>query len=141
MPNHFHFLIYTRFDFDPQKLTKSLKILLSSYTKAINIQNKTSGSLFQQHTKAKYLSYESKYDTDYGLICFNYIHQNPFIAGLVKKIEDWEFSSFRDFIGLCNGTLCNMDFTCNLLNLPKDVKDLYNLSYNNINSIHIESIF
>lgn len=29
-----------------------------------------------------------------------YIHQNPFRAGLVKKLEDWEYSSYREYLGL-----------------------------------------
>ena len=28
-------------------------------------------------------------------------------AGLVKKMEDWSYSSFKDYAGLRNGTLCN----------------------------------
>jgi hypothetical protein len=28
-----------------------------------------------------------------------YIHLNPLFAGLVKKAEDWEFSSYRDYLG------------------------------------------
>jgi len=40
-------------------------------------------------------------------VCFNYIHNIPVKAGLVKKPEDWEFSSYADIIGLRNGTLAN----------------------------------
>jgi len=29
----------------------------------------------------------------------------PVEAGLVKRPEDWEFSSYREYIGLRNGTL------------------------------------
>ena len=29
-----------------------------------------------------------------------YIHQNPVRAGLVKKLEDWEYSSYREYLGL-----------------------------------------
>jgi len=29
-------------------------------------------------------------------------------AGLVTKMEDWLYSSFRDYVGLRNGTLCNI---------------------------------
>jgi hypothetical protein len=34
-----------------------------------------------------------------------YIHKNPVAAGLVKKPEHWEFSSYQDFAGLRNGKL------------------------------------
>jgi len=140
MPNHFHLLVFSPVSFDSKEFADKFKILLSSYTRAVNKQQKNTGSLFQQHSRAKCLSYESKSDTDYGLICFNYIHQNPYLAGLVKKIEDWEFSSIRDYLGLRNGTLCNKEFSIKTLGLPLSVKELYKLSYNNINRKKIELI-
>ncbi|HEX7356632.1 MAG TPA: hypothetical protein VF270_02850, partial [Ignavibacteriaceae bacterium] len=39
-----------------------------------------------------------------------YIHQNPLRRQLVNKIEDWEFSSYRDYAGLRTGTLVNKEF-------------------------------
>lgn len=113
MPNHFHFLINTNQEsikkvkvgiVEMSQLSKVLRVMLSSYTKAINNQENRSGSLFRQKTKAKLLD-ES--DAEYPFICFNYIHQNPMKAGLVQKMEDWEFSSFRDYCGMRKGTLCN----------------------------------
>jgi hypothetical protein len=41
--------------------------------------------------------------------CFHYIHQNPLVAGMVSKIEDWKYSSFKDYAVLRNGTLCNKE--------------------------------
>ena len=130
MPNNFHFLIVTLADFKHGDFANEFKIMLSSYSQAINKQEKRSGSLFQQNSKSKCLTYEtSRNTTDYGLICFNYIHQNPVVSGLVNKIEDWEFSSFKDFIGLRKGTLCNKNLAIKLFNLPLNSKDLYDLSY------------
>lgn len=37
----------------------------------------------------------------------NYIHQNVIKRGLVKSIDQWEFSSYRDYTNLQAGTLCN----------------------------------
>ncbi len=37
----------------------------------------------------------------------HYIHQNAWKAGLVSKMEDWKYSSFPDYCGFRNGTLCN----------------------------------
>ena len=87
MPNHFHFLIYTPMNFENSKFSNEFRILLSSYTRAINKQENRTGSLFQQNSKAKCLTYDSKRSPDYGLICFNYIYQNPLLAGLVEKME------------------------------------------------------
>lgn len=44
----------------------------------------------------------------------NYIHQNPVKGGLVKSMEQWEFSSYRDYTNLRTGTLCNKQLGFNL---------------------------
>lgn len=83
------------------------------------------GSLFQQKTKAVCVNADPDYS--YALTAFHYIHQNPMRAGLVKKMEDWEFSSFKDYLGLRAGKLCNQSLAGRLLDL--DVKHLYKESY------------
>ena len=141
MPNHFHLMVYvntenvdlfndscsTTLSCTTTKSTKyrdlnnSIGVMLTSYTKAVNKQQKRSGSLFRQHTKAECITkiqdsnpsffgnqmaiYPAEYE--YPQICFNYIHNNPVSARLVKKPEDWEFSSYRDYCGLRNGKLIN----------------------------------
>jgi len=89
MPTHFHFLVFIK---SPQveKLKQNIGILLSSYTKAMNLIHNRHGSMFQRHTKAKHVD-----DDDYLITLLTYIHQNPVRNGLVKKLEDWEFSSYR----------------------------------------------
>lgn len=60
----------------------------------------------------------------YDFYCFHYIHQNPVVAGLVNKPEDWEFSSYRDYIGKRNGTFMNKKLTLKVLDLNIDeIKD------------------
>lgn len=147
MPNHFHLMIYvnqleaefkvaasgsatqsraptiTRVD----SFQKSIGIMLASYTRAINKQNRIKGSLFRQKTKAECLNHingitPSFYNTNSGTkihidnpeeqypqICFNYIHENPVRAKLVKNMTDWEYSSAKDYAGLRNGTLINKE--------------------------------
>ena len=104
-----------------QTLNKSIAILLTSYTRAINIQENRSGSLFKPHTKAECLTkangstpsfYGSRINVripekEYPQVCFNYIHQNPVNANLVKLPEEWEFSSYPDYCGIRNGKLIN----------------------------------
>jgi putative transposase len=124
MPNHFHFMIYAdeRCDskikqggiyLDP--ITNSVRKLLSGYARIYNNQYRQTGSLFRQKTKAKCISaIEIKPNSpdlvqDYYVNCFHYTHQNPFVANLVEKLEDWEFSSFQDYAGIRNGTLCEKD--------------------------------
>ena len=111
MPNHFHLMLL------PKELpivvvhplARKIGTLLSSYSRAINIQENRTGSLFQQKAKAIKISSINEFDdkSDYLSTCFHYIHQNPLKAGLVKKMEDWEFSSFNDYAGFRDGTLIN----------------------------------
>jgi putative transposase len=106
-------------------LNDSIGLLLRSYTRAINNQENRTGSLFRNPTKAECIT---KWDgntptyfntafgaqinvhfpeKEYPQVCFNYIHNNPVKAGLVKNAEEWEFSSYRDYFGLRNGKLIN----------------------------------
>src|SRR5215470_3470363 len=82
MPNHFHFFIHsdqksvaTKTVGGKQKnvLSEGIRILLSSYAQAINNQNRSTGSLFQQNTKVKAIV---SGDANYDLTCLHYIHQN-----------------------------------------------------------------
>jgi len=126
MPNHFHLLVYSKPDIIPEKFSKDLRIMLSSYAHAINIQEKRTGSLFQQHSKIKRLENSHKIINshvgnnldEYAETCFYYIHQNPVKARLVQKPEDWEMSSFREYVGLVKKILCNKSLAYKLLNIP-----------------------
>lgn len=104
MPDHFHFSVYVKSK-DSILIKKSIGLLLSSYTKAINKSYSRVGSLFKQHTKTKLIEDENNL-----LIVIAYIHQNPLRKNLVSLIEDWEFSSYQDYIFLRNGTLVDKTF-------------------------------
>ncbi len=97
MPNHYHFIIQVRCDDFGRK---AMQPLMVSYTKAINRQEGRVGSLFQGPFQAR------RVETDGDLVHLSrYIHLNPVTAGYVAHPEDWEFSSYRDYIGLRTGTL------------------------------------
>jgi len=129
-------MIHTHIDLHSKQLSEGIRIMLSSYTKAINKQGGRTGSLFQQNSKAKALiscgtssRCATTSSSDYAITCFYYIHQNPLKANLVSKMEDWEFSSFKDYVGLRNGKLCNQLLAKELLDLPDNNNELYDLSY------------
>ncbi len=153
MPNHFHFMVYvnhfvlplvdrslkgyspsatssrarTNTTIKTQSLQHSIGVMLASYTRAVNNQNKCTGSLFRSETKAICLTQNDKaaraYYVDKGVtsiniqqpeqqypnICFNYINLNPVKDKLVKKCEEWEFSSYPDIVGLRNGKLISRE--------------------------------
>lgn len=132
MPNHFHFLIHANAQstvvikdgsFERQKFSQGVKQLLSSYTKAINKQEQRTGSLFQQKTKAICVTG----NTNYAANVFHYIHQNPLKARLVSKMEEWEHSSFKDYLCLRKSTLCNIALAKEKLSINFD--RLYEESY------------
>jgi putative transposase len=107
MPNHFHFLIYVK-SAELDMIKKNIGILLSSYAKAINKSYGRVGSLFQEHSKTKLIDNE-----EYLLVTIGYIHQNPIRKNLIKNLEDWEFSSYRDYIDFRKGTLIDKSFVKN----------------------------
>lgn len=145
MPNHFHLMLYVHdleIEVDSSEgvgssegvtpsdaltktktrtLNESIGILLRSYTRAINKQENSTGSVFRKETKAECLTnangitpsfYGSHINVripekEYPQACFNYIHQNPVKANLVKLPEEWEFSSYPDYSGMRDGKLIN----------------------------------
>ncbi len=125
MPNHFHLMVQPRLDFIQVNFSHDLKILLRSYARAVNNQERKTGSLFQQNTKIKPL----KTGLNYPFICFHYIHQNPMKAGLVSKMEKWEMSSFRDYMGTGSEILCNKGLAYDLLEIPASPEDFIEQSY------------
>ncbi len=152
MPNHFHWLVFTRseaceksnfikprkqyletnFD-DPnpdhqQNLSKAIAVMLRSYTRAVNLQEKRTGSLFRHKTKAKDARIEGlvclegpnrrqffKYGNEYALQCFEYIHQNPVEAGLAASSLLWPYSSAKVYHGNQTALFCNKPLTRYLL--------------------------
>jgi putative transposase len=139
MPNHFHLMIsvscveveiseqvtQSHLLTKTRSLNDSISIILRSYTRAIQKQEHTTGSLFQNRTKALCLTesqgvspayFNSHFgmmgnldlpETNYLNVCFDYIHNNPVNGGLVKNPEDWEFSSYRDYFCGRKGNLIN----------------------------------
>ena len=146
MPNHFHLMVYVHTleieVSDPDEgnktsgitpkacnLNKSIGILMSSYTRAINLQENRSGSLFRVHAHAECLTKPAQTtpsffitpfgtvinrhlpEEEYPQVCFNYIHFNPVKAKLVREVQDWEYSSYPDYCGMRNGKLVNKNRT------------------------------
>lgn len=129
MPNHFHLMVLVKDDLSEgfilsetlttKTINDSIGVMLRSYTRAINKQENFSGSLFRKETKAECVNSpsfkfsqgftlsETLTEKQYPQVCFDYIHQNPVKAGIVKKAEDYEFSSAKDYAGLRNNKLTN----------------------------------
>ena len=100
MPNHFHLLVQPHSD----QLSRQMQRLCISYTKAVNKRYGRVGPLFQGQFQAVQVD-----RNDYLLHLTRYIHLNPVEAGQVERAQDWEFSSYQDYIGLRQGTLATPD--------------------------------
>jgi len=116
-----------------RSINNSIAILLRSYTRAINKQENTSGSLFKSHTKAECLNchkgltpsffnengattiniQDSK--KQYPQVCFDYIHQNPVKAKMVTFETDYEFSSAKDYAEIRKGNLIDKKVALNFI--------------------------
>jgi putative transposase len=140
MPNHFHLMVFVREKeikvtthtvtsshgvSKKRTINDSIGIMLRSYTRAINKQEKFTGKLFREKTKAECLNCPNgvtpnffienggpsiniqNSEIQYPQVCFNYIHQNPVKANLVSIETDYEFSSARDYAGIRDGKLIN----------------------------------
>ncbi|MGH2568226.1 MAG: transposase, partial [Bacteroidota bacterium] len=112
MPNHYHLLLRMTKEVD---FSDAMKKLLISYTKAINKKYQKVGHLFQGSFKAKLVD-----SPEYFLHLSRYIHLNPRIAGLVKYPQEWEFSSYREYLGLRKNELVMTEF---ILSQFRDLKD------------------
>ncbi|NEP16125.1 MAG: transposase [Leptolyngbya sp. SIO4C1] len=102
MPNHYHFLVRLR----EENLSQKMQAFTLSYTKAINRRYRRCGSLFQGRFQAIHVAKE-----DYLFTLTRYIHLNPVKAKLVQRPEDWEFSSYQEYIDLRQQTLPNLNQT------------------------------
>lgn len=98
IPNHFHLLIKQNSELPIGKLI--LKVC-TGYSMYFNKKYDRVGSLFQDQFKAALVD-----DNSYLVWLSAYIHQNPKVAGLVDKPEDYKWSSYREFIkgerGICD---------------------------------------
>ena len=142
MPNHFHLLIYVE---DAKSLPsgkmqipeRKIGTFQSSYTRAINIQEKRTGSLFQAKCKVLQTSAE------HALTCFNYIHQNPLKAGLCRSLDAWNYSSFKEYLDSENfaKSICAREVAYNLLGIPKLKESFLMQSSKDIIEKNITNIF
>lgn len=86
MPNHYHLMIETL----KTSLSKIMHVINNSYVKYFNTKYKKKGHLFEDRFYSLIVDKES-----YFWELSRYIHLNAVRAGLVKKPEDYEWSSYR----------------------------------------------
>lgn len=92
MPNHFHMLVKQTID---GGITRFMSQVQNSYTRSFNTKYKRIGPLFQGPFKAVLI------ETDEQLVHVSrYIHLNPVVSNLTKTPEQYEWSSYKIYLGL-----------------------------------------
>lgn len=95
MPNHYHLLVSPQSNQFPEMMQS----FSTCYTKAINERQLRTGTLFEGRFQALKVD-----TTEYVVHLSRYIHLNPVEARFVRKPEEYVYSSYRDYLGLRNGT-------------------------------------
>lgn len=94
MSNHVHLLIKE----GNEDLSTTMKRIGVSFVLYYNWKYETSGHLFQDRFKS-----ENVENDQYLVTVVRYIHQNPLKARIVKRMEEWGWSSCRDYYGRDDG--------------------------------------
>jgi putative transposase len=97
MPTHYHLLVWVN---QTSEVSRAMQRLSISYTKAMNKRYDRVGSLFQGAFQAKLVDQD-----EYLVHLSRYIHLNPVKVGLVDHPAGWDFSSYRNYVGLRDGAL------------------------------------
>ncbi len=130
MPNHYHFLLQQNTN---GSISNFLKSTFTSYSLAVNKEQKRSGTLFESIPKFILID-----KIEYLQYLFWYIHYNPAKSGLVVKPEDWLFSNYLEYIGRRNFYPFDLDFVVELFGSQDNYKEFmekfaednrYNLDY------------
>lgn len=116
MPNHFHFLIK---QLKSNGISNFLSQISNSYTKYFNTKYTRIGALLQGVFK------NVRIETDEQLIHVSrYIHLNPVVSGLVKKPEEYKWSSYLEYITQ-NPSVCSIsiDEVLGLFSSPRKYQE------------------
>lgn len=100
MPNHFHFLLKQIKD---GGITEFVSKLSNSYTKYHNIKHGRVGPLLQGEFKAVFVESEEQL-----LHLSRYIHLNPVASLVVKNLNDYPWSSYKEYISE-SSSICSKD--------------------------------
>lgn len=94
MTNHVHLVIMV----DGAPLARIMQRLLTRFSIRYNRLNGRVGHVFQRRYDARLCTSD-----DYLIALLRYVHRNPVKAGMVRRPEDWRWSSHLDYLGLREG--------------------------------------
>ena len=108
MGNHIHLLIQE----GSETLEQIFKRICGRFVYWYNIKYRRVGHLFQDRFKSEPVDSEI-----YFLTILRYIHQNPIKAAISKRIEDYAYSSYLEYIGA--NDLVDTDYALQLISVDE----------------------
>jgi len=87
MTNHIHFLVTPEHE---GSVSTTMKVVGSRYAQYINKRYRRTGTLWEGRHRASLVQ-----SARYLLTCYRYIELNPVRAGMVKRPEEYRWSSYR----------------------------------------------
>ena len=92
MPTHIHLVLE---QLRQDGISKYMNLVLKSYSGYFNIKYKRRGPLWE--TRFKNIIVEAD---EQLLHLTRYLHLNPVTAGIIDRPEDWQFSSYGEYLGV-----------------------------------------
>jgi len=92
MPTHFHLIVKQLSD---NGISKAINLAQLSYSKYFNKINNRKGPLWESRFKNVRVE-----NDDYLLHLTRYIHLNPVSSDIVSFPEEWEYSSYREYLNI-----------------------------------------
>jgi REP element-mobilizing transposase RayT len=123
MGNHIHLLMKT----GSEELGQVFRRIGASYVYWYNRKYNRTGHLFQDRYKSEVVETDN-----YLFAVLRHIHQNPLKAKLVKKPEDYLWSSYAEYLGLNNDHYVDKAFVLNLFDADKNKAIANFKAYNEI---------
>ena len=91
MTNHVHLVLKEK---ELRDMSLIMKRILTKYSRWYNIKYGRTGALIANRYKSVPVVVD-----EYFLNLIRYVHQNPIKAGIVKDIDDYKYSSYREYLG------------------------------------------
>ena len=105
MTNHVHLVLKEK---ELRDISLIMKRILTKYSRWYNIKYGRTGALIAN----RYKSVPVEVD-EYFLNLIRYVHQNPIKAGIVENIEDYKYSSYREYLG--NPRITDTEFVMEMI--------------------------
>lgn len=112
MPNHVHLVIQEK----QESISETIQRIATAYALYYNRKYERCGHLFQDRFKSEPVN-----DEGYFLTLLRYVHQNPVAGGLCRRVEDYEWSSWREYIGRAQRGLTLLHPICSIKAVLKSI--------------------